>query len=160
MVLSIALLGALKLIFPSSRPPNDTVLVEGFHSHRADYERLREMFVDDARIVRIAEWGVETRESPVARMPPEGGLSTDRFQQYLGLLKRAGAQSIYRNSQEIGISVWATGWGGNTRHIDVVWTEKEPPRKVAILDDFYRDSSRPKGVYRHLDGNWYLWADR
>ena len=157
------LAGAFLYIRSQHRPPGDKELTENFYAHRDAYERLRSMLEDDKQLLRLAGWGVETTEAVGVHMPPEGNFPVGRYQEYLTLLKEIGGTSAFRGKGErpemVGIGVWASGWGGDTRHVDVVWTDHEPPNVIANLQDYYKRSVRPHPVFRHVEGNWYFWAD-
>jgi hypothetical protein len=145
------------------RPPDEKQLIENFYAHRLAYEELRSMLQADSDVVRIANWGVQTTKSPVARVPPQGDFPVNRYEEYLVLLKQVGGKWAFRGegsrSGLVGIGVWASGWGGDTRHVEICWLDYEPDNRVASLDDFYRTSKPRHPAFRHIDGNWYLWAD-
>lgn len=148
----------------SARPPKEAKLIQIFQDHRAEFERLREMLQADTQVVRLASWGVETTDSVVPRIPPEGTFPVDRYMEYMNLLKQVGGHVAYRGKDQhphLGISLWASGFAGNARHIGLSWRDQAPTNRIASLDA-YRGTSKYGGrqvVYRHLDSNWYLWTD-
>jgi hypothetical protein len=116
----------------------------------------------DKPVEGVAGWGVQTANSPLWVKPPEGGLSISRFHEYLTLLREIGAQragSEWEEHREVGIGVWRSGFAGESRHINVVWLDYEPPNTIGNLDDFYKTPTPRSPVYRHIDGHWYIWAD-
>jgi hypothetical protein len=159
----LALSGGFVYIRSRSTPPRERKLIENFYAHRTAYDRLRDMLEADQHLLRVAKWGVETTESVGVHVPPEGKFPISRYNEYLALLRETGGNLAFRGRGEhpesVGVGVWAAGWGGDSRHIDVVWMDHEPPNRVANLDDYYQDSARPRRVFRHIDGNWYFWAD-
>ena len=163
------LLALLSLIFvaafwlhESGQPPSDASVVENFNKHRADFETLRAMIQEDKNMVRVAEWGVETKESPIVEIPPQGPFPVDRYRKYLLLLKSVNgwvaAPSDGPNA-EAWVGLWASGWAGDIRHVSIVWTDSPPANQVANLDAFYKSAKPRTPIYRHIDGNWYIWAD-
>jgi hypothetical protein len=159
------LCGLFVLALPSSRPPKEKRLLENFHAHRAAYERLRDMLLEDEQLLRVASWGVETKKSRFPRIPPEGGIPANRYNEYLSLFKETGSKLALRDEGDhpmvcIG---WAGGWAGDTRHVDICWSDHKPAEQVTNLDDYHKNSRRnghPRsGVFRPVEGNWYLWAD-
>ena len=55
ILLVVALLwGLLAIIFPSSKPPKEEKVIQNFHPHRTDFERLRDMLLADKRLLRVA----------------------------------------------------------------------------------------------------------
>jgi hypothetical protein len=146
----------------ASRPPSEKKIMENFYAHRAAFERLRGMLQADEQVVRVARWGVETTKSIGTHVPPEGGFPADRYQEYLEVLKQAGGEAALRGSGEHVepcIGVWASGWAGDTRHIDICWLFQAPSNQVTNLDEYYQTPKPRRPVFRHIDGNWYLWAD-
>lgn len=150
-------------VFPSSRPPREKDLIENFNAHRAGFERLRDMLLEDKTVLAVATWGIETTTTGPHHVQPGEEFSLNRYNKYLALLEQIGGTRVYRIRgrvpELIGVSVWATGWGGDTRHIDICWTEQEPANEVANLDDYYRNPRRPRRVFRRIDRAWYIFAD-
>jgi hypothetical protein len=160
---AIAVVSALLLWlhFPS-QPPKESTTLANFSSHRAQYDQLRDMLLSDNSIVGVKSWGIQTPRSPITTVPPEGRVQLDRFHRYLALLGEIGGNAAYRTEgkhPEVVISVWVAGWAGSTRHVNICWREDSPPRQVVSLDDFYRSPEPRQPVYRHIEGNWWIWAD-
>jgi hypothetical protein len=144
-----------------NKPPSERKLVQNFQNHRASYERLRDMLLTDDGLERVASWGVETTNSGITK-PPAGNFPASRYNEYVSLIKDIDGEGAFRDqglNPDVGISVWASGWAGDTRHIAIYWLNHKPSSEVASLDDFYRTPKPRRPVFRHLDGNWYLWAD-
>ena len=94
-------------------------------------------------------------------MPPTKDFSVARFQEYLAALKEAGGRVASRNETgDTDVGVWAAGFAGNTRHVNICFRENPPSNQVESLDAYHEDSRKqPRGVYRHIEGSWYIWAD-
>jgi hypothetical protein len=160
----LAVLGLLLSIqHLSSKPPKESKVIKGFHAHRVAYEKLRSMLLVDKELADVADWGIQTADSPLPKMPPEGGLSVSRYREYLALLKEIGARrtgsSSEKNATAIYVEVWASGFAGDIRHITICWLDIKPTNTVSSLDEFYRTEKPRNPVYRHINGNWYIWAD-
>ena len=158
-----ALYGSFTFVFPSSKPPKERKLIENFYTHRTAYERLRDMLLEDKQLLRVANWGVETTKSGARRVTPGGTFPVNRYNEYLTLLSQIGAKGASRARGEppefVGVLVWATGWGGDTRHIQICWIDHQPSNQVASLDDYYQTPRPRPSVVKRIDGNWYLAAD-
>jgi len=152
----------LAIVFPSNKPPREEKLVENFYAHRAAYERLRDMLQADDQLLRVASWGVETTKSGI-NVPPQGDFPIGRYNEYLALLRETGGIGAFRgrgaHPESVSIGVWASGWAANTRHVHICWVNQEPANQVASLEDYYQTPKPRHPVFRHIDGNWYLWAD-
>jgi|SRR5271156_1855379 len=151
------------IVFPSSSPPKEKKVIQNFYAHRAAYEHLRDMLLEDKQLVRVAAWGVQTTKPIPASKPPAGDFPLDRYNEYLSLLKEAGAIGAHRDSADppadVCIWIYASGWAGDTRHLDVCWETQQPAPQIASLDEFYKTPKPRKPVFRPIDSNWYLWAD-
>jgi hypothetical protein len=154
---------SLAYTFLSDHPPPEKNLLNNFYAHRASYERLRDMLLEDRQLLRVANWGVETTESVSASKPPEGTFPLNRHKEYLALLGEVGGRGAFRgregDSKAVGVLVYVSGFAGDTRHVTICWVEGEPTNQVKSLDEFYLTPKPRTPVYRHIDGNWYLWAD-
>jgi hypothetical protein len=164
LFLLAAIVGAFVYLDYSSRPPKEAQVIANFHVHRAAFERLRDMLEADQPVGRIAEWGIEPAAEPWrAAIPPEGDFPVGRYNEYLALLKEIGGYGAFRERGKppvpVGIDVWGSGWASDTRHIAVCWLNKPPSNQVSSLDTFYQTPKPRSPVFRHIDGNWYLWAD-
>jgi len=160
----LALLSVGGTVGCSSTPPKQSELVADFHAHQRGYEDLRDMLLADKKLLRVTPDGVETTKSGLVRIvPPTEGVSGERYNRYLALFRETGAKGVFQwdagQSGNIGIAVWGSGWGGDTRHIALVWMEQRPASEVDSLDAFYRSPKPRSPVFSHIEGDWYLWAD-
>jgi hypothetical protein len=147
------------------RPPSEDALIENFSQHRAAFEQLRNMLMADTQVRRVAVWGVDTIKPLGIFIPPAGNFPVERFNQYVALLKQAGGKVAFRSEgaqPEPSVIVWAVGFGGDIRHIGICWEDLAPTNQVPHLYGGHQTSEfgeNCQAVYRHLDGNWYLWKD-
>ena len=112
--------------------------------------------------MRVADWGVETTDSSIAEIPPQGAFPVGRFREYLSLLtaiKAKGAARIRGANPEACLLVWGSGFAGDTRHIEICWVDKAPANQTDSLDTFYKSPKPRQPAYKRIDGNWYIWAD-
>jgi hypothetical protein len=163
LTLVAGLAAAFLYVGSSSKPPKESTLIKNFHEHRDAYERLRDMLLADEQVLRVASWGVETTKSIGSHIPSEGDFPVGRYNEYLELLKQTGGLGASRgrgsHPESVGVLVWASGWAGDTRHVEICWLDHEPANVVPSLDDYYKTPKPRHPVFRHIDGNWYLWAD-
>jgi hypothetical protein len=160
LFLAVGVCGLFVLVFPISEPPKESAVIQNFYTHRSAYERLRDMLLEDRELDRVAGWGVQTTNTVVTSKPPAGDFPLKRYNEYLVLLKETGGVGAFRDSPEsVGVLVYASGWAGDTRHVSICWLEHAPGNVIASLDDFYRTPKPRSPVYKHIEGNWYIWAD-
>jgi hypothetical protein len=127
------------------------------------FERLRDMLLADEQVNAIYfRQGVETKDSGLPHVPSEINFPARRYNEYRALLEEADSAEVFRAGERnpgVCIRVWASGFGGDTRHVNICWLQQSPTNQVASLDDFYKTPRPRHPVFRHIDGNWYLWAD-
>lgn len=147
-------------------PPKEAELIAHFYRHRIAYEHLRKLLQEDTQTLSVDMESVRTATtSELGGTPPDGGVPGARYNEYLLLFKEVNSKGMFRKgglgSPDVMISVWGAGFAGNTRHIDLAWLADKPANEIASLDDFYKtqQSQGPAGVFRHIEGNWYLWVD-
>lgn len=63
LVLAVVVCGAILYDLPRHKPPREQKLIANFYAHRAAYERLRNMLLEDKKLLRVANWGVQTKDS-------------------------------------------------------------------------------------------------
>jgi hypothetical protein len=166
-VIFLLIIGMLGVVFlyvrSGDRPPREKKLIENFYAHRTAYEHLRDMLQADEGLLRVASWGLETTKSMGPVAPSEAGFPIDRYDKYLELLRETGGIGAFRargeHPESVSIGVWASGWAGHSEHVQICWREHEPANQVANLDDYYLTPKPHQSVFRHIEGNWYLWAD-
>lgn len=160
----VALCALLAFTFFSMRPPKEKKLIANFYANRPAYELLRDMLLADKQVEAVyVGAGVETTESGLPHKPAEMNFSTSRYDKYVALLEQVGSDAAFKTREHqpemVCVGAWGAGWAGNTRHEWVCWADHEPTNRVSNLDDYYRDPKRPRNVFRHIDGAWYLRAD-
>jgi hypothetical protein len=158
MFIYVAILFTAFGVFLWSRvPPKEAAVIKRFQQRRDAYERLNGMLGADLEIRCVRSDGVTTKSH--AQIPPE------RAKPYIALLKETGAklvlQSGERSNRVIEVSTWTWGWAGLSRDVGISWNEQPPTNQVQAL--FGR---RPRGsmpgqdvFYKHIDQNWYVWAN-
>src|SRR6266702_629452 len=87
----------VSIVYFKRLPPTEAALLPNFNAHRSTYERLKLYLQADDQLDRLASWGIQTSTSPIAVMPPQGGFSRSRFDEYLSLLNEVHGVSAYRS---------------------------------------------------------------
>jgi hypothetical protein len=121
------------------------------------------MMLADRQLARVAKWGIETTKSVVPQKPPDGDFSTDRYRTYIALLEETGAMGAVRaegvQPETICALLWASGWAGDTRHVQICWADHELAPQTPSLKEYYRVPKPRHLVYRKIEEHWYLSAD-
>jgi hypothetical protein len=144
------------------RPPKEAKLIQNFNEHRAAFEQLRDMLQADEHLRRVASWGVETTKPFFLGYPSERNFPTDRFNQYLAMLKQVNGKMAGRDEGEHPnpwIVVWAWGWAGDIKHIGICWMDQAPTNQITTLDSYRGRGPDRQAAYKRIDENWYLLKD-
>ncbi len=117
------------------------------------------MLQQDSNITQVAAYGVSTtnHDSIDTLTPEQAGLHKARYAEYLATLKKAGAILAVHNNGEFYFLVKRWGFAGGGWGIAVVSRTTTPTNQIASLDDYPKTQYSSDGVYRHIEGDWYLW---
>jgi hypothetical protein len=160
LVICAASAGVLWLVH-SARPPSEAFLLQRFQTHRGDFEELCEMLRQDGNISKVRSFGITTTNADshdiTPQQPEESGFPRERYEQYLATLKAAGADIAARDRSGFYFRIARWGWAGSGWEIQVGWDATVPTNQVPSLDDYWKSPVPKEDVYRHIEGNWYLW---
>lgn len=128
---SVAVLcGLFVLALLGGKPPKEKRLLENFRERHEAFGRLRDMLLTDEKVgAEYARFGVETKESVLPDALSKVNFPVVRYSEYRELLERIGITEMFRTGEDnstICISVWASAFGGDTRH---EWNPTKPSRK-------------------------------
>jgi hypothetical protein len=118
-----------------SLPPTENALIANFHAHRSTYERLKLYSRADDQLDELASWGIRNTTSPISHMPPQGGFSRARFDEYMSLLHEVHGVAAYRSHgphPTLCVGMWGRWFAGSTEHIAVCWLEDTVPGKQVL----------------------------
>jgi hypothetical protein len=157
--------GAVLLImvgvwFRGCFPPSQRSLIRNFQRHRDSFEKVRAMLDEDSVVI----WGITSDGVQDSRVgdfcrPEDVGLSVRRYNEYRKLLKRAGARTVTRRSDEIRFFVAGSGFGSHGWRVAIVHRTTEPNDVIASLNEFRPDgsSSSANKAYCAIADGWYIW---
>ena len=154
----LLIVGAVWLYFQCI-PPKDSTLIKQFYAHRDEFEKLRGMLQRDHNIRQVAAYGLSTtnRDEPDTLTPEQAGLQRSRYTEYLATFKNVDAILAVHNDGEYYFLIKRCGFAGGGWGIAVVSREIAPSNQIASLDDYQKTDHSSGGVYRHIEGDWYLW---
>jgi len=151
---------ALLTIGCSSTPPSDKSMEEKFRAHEADFNKLVNLFREDAKLDSVDESAAYLPGNQPGALP-KAELILQRMDEYRQLLKKTGVQKILRHSDSISLIVWR-GWNGvdpgNFKAKDYVYSEIPRKPMAESLDQREKlliDGSSPE-VYKKIADHWYL----
>jgi hypothetical protein len=142
-------------LFYFTRPPGEIKLRQTFAAHRSSCEQLRNLLEAEPGSMQVMQdgraWNV-----------PE-----DRAKRYTEIMKSIPALDVSRRTETsekplLVITLWASGFAGDTVHSGVCWTDAPPPRQVSSLDAFLRSPKSSVGtgwVFQPIEEKWYAWTD-
>ena len=140
----------------SSKHPSDKVLLSEFQSHKAEFDKLLQMFLTDKGLGRVAY--SFTRPENLNEI----GISEQRLREYRDLFDElslsAGIEgydekeAIWFHASTYGLSVSGSSKG-------FAYLTKPPQLVVDSLDGYRSKDGRSFTAFRHIEGNWYLYYD-
>jgi len=150
----IAIVLFLLAQFFAGDPPHmpDAQLIAKFQEHRADFERLRTMIVEDKGLLRVNELRTFPED------PQTVGVGPARVTEYRALLRRLDIRGGIESSDDKKTVELTASFRGFVTHNSQkgYWYSTEPITvyRSPDLDQFLKTEV---GVgYRHIEGNWYL----
>jgi hypothetical protein len=154
----LVLLGGGLLLFlaalaPGTRqPPTDDDLIENLRAHAVEFDRLVAMSDEDAQLAWV---GSTFRSS-------ELGLTRERLDQYRDLFDTLGIEGgLTRNRWEdtplvVSLFVWGQGMLDGSSYKGYAYCRTPPSPLVTSLDTARETGTGRERVFRHVDGDWYL----
>lgn len=135
----------------------DEVLIAHFHTHRAEFERVREMSSEDPTMTRVDDNWTD---------PPT--LDSARVAEYRRLFKIIGTPrgiTVRREPDWIEFMSTSHGWVASSSSKGYLYFNGGPnldrtPLKLVDNLDGYGWHSQHTFVVRHIEGNWYLYFER
>ena len=156
--LSVLLLVAALLLscnvpdFSGQRPLPDKRLIENFEAHRAEFEKVVAMILEDKNLTRVDEDWFDPAE-----------FDQQRVAQYRKLFQVIGTRRGFSapvGRDQIEFIASAQGWVAHGSSKGYLYAEKCPAyigQTVESLDGMSL-GPRPSGSgCRHIDGKWYLY---
>jgi hypothetical protein len=156
LVSLLLILSHLSACASGANHPADEALLSNFRSHRADFERLLQMFLADKGLGRVAP------DFTRPDAPQSVGVAPERISEYRNLFKKLGLTAgiegyeekdhVWFHASTYGLAV--TGSSKGYAHL-----KQRPALVVGSLDSYRHRDSRSFVVFRHIEGDWYLYFD-
>lgn len=149
------------LFVDDSPHPSDALLAEDFYKHEAELDRLAQMAIEDADMIRIApDFTHHEKSADAFASKAEYGFSDERWNEYKQLFIRIGKNNGILNYQPDQMFVLSSSrglvTGGSSKGI--AYSPKEPSPLFESLEnvEFSNSNKSINYAYKRLKGNWYL----
>ena len=149
----------------TSEPPTDAALRKTFAANQATFERLHQMMQSDESVVRIGDDVVgdiwfDSSDSSLADALLPAGLSRERYDAYMELLRRVGAYRVSvdlydKSSSKIGMH--RAGNVAESHSVDIVFVAQPPDTIVA--DTVTATVHDNTSAYLELTDSWYIYRE-
>jgi hypothetical protein len=141
--------------FYLTRPPNEAKLKQIVATHRSSFEELRNLLEGEPGPMQV------TQDGRAWNVPG------DRARRYVELMRSIRAVDVSRRTETsekplLVITLWASGFAGDSVHSGICWTDAPPLRQVSSLDAFLRNPKSSAGtgwVFQRVEEKWYAWTD-
>jgi hypothetical protein len=154
--LPILLLMVLSLMGCSAKHPSDQVLLTDFENHKAEFNQLLEMFLADKKMSRVSYHFTRPEN------PSEVGVSEQRLQEYRDLFAKLDLSDGMEGNKDKDM-VWfyasLSGVTVATSSKGFAYSSKPPQYLANSLDGYRSPDGKAYTVFRHIEGNWYLYLD-
>jgi hypothetical protein len=142
---------------------SDEELVQRFREHKPDFERLRDMFLEDKVFARIGGdfvWAANPSSNPWEDHKTLG-ITDERMDEYHRLFAKIKCpKGIGGTSNYVFFCADSWGFAGKGPRKEFVWTTEKPKLIVPSLNQWKPPRSSPYGervsAYRYIEDNWYL----
>ena len=143
----------------SCSPPSQRSVVRRFERNRESFEKVRAMLAEDSDVRIAAFWGFEGMDHRRAERPEDVGLSTQRYNEYRRLLRKAGAGSVIRDEDQIRFHIAGSGFGSHGWRLAIAYRDGEPNNVIGSLSEFKPDGTSAGGniAYCPIVDHWYIW---
>ena len=162
LLCNLSALSAFLLVVGCSAPnaPSDAAVIRQFTEHRADFERLLEMFRHDGidgRLDCVDSPDPGRREQPMAHRA-----------EYVMLFRRIGCDTVSHYDPDSGkaqFELWSYGLFLNAGQAEsIMFIPNEVPQPLVATIDHYRWTQQDHAqghieIYRHIEGAWYVEFD-
>ncbi len=142
----------------SCYPPSQRSVVRRFERNREAFERLVAMLAEDTDIAAISPFGVTGALGGARKVAEQAGMSAQRYEEYLRLLRKAGAGNVRRHEEQILFPVGRSGFGSHGWVLLIVYQKTPPKHIVTHLGDTRASAglSSDDGSYCRIVNNWYM----
>jgi hypothetical protein len=142
-------------IWAVTLPPSDHQLLDNFRKHRATFDLVLQMAEQDRKLLHITDSWTEPND------PESIHVSPGRISKYRDLLKRARVPAglhVYPEWSEYDFFYWIVGSAISSDREKGYAYRSSAPRHLLADRDWRDTSATPFAeVYRHIDGNWYIY---
>ncbi len=133
---------------------SDRELIGTFQRHRARFEHLKQMMVQDEGLFTV------TSDRTLPEDPSSVGIATTRIDEYRKVLKELGVChiAITRSRNSIRIARSCLGFVTHNSEKGYIWSAE--PFEEGVITELDSLSSRREGVgTRLIEDNWYLFFE-
>ncbi len=147
--------------------PSNSEMIDNFQKHRVEFNQLLQMFIEDQHLETVAHQWISPKNFLLA------GITPQRLDEYNLLLWKINFRiTFHRIALRPSTSIWkvydqtglkAVEFVISSRGLAVSGSDKgyiytfENPSPVVENLDRYTSENGKFIVYRHIEGNWYLY---
>jgi len=138
---------------------SDEELIANFRSHRGEFTRLLQMINEDRDLKRVDYYWTSPEN------PRSIGITQNRIDEYRTLFRQACVPrgfSAFQSKDYIEFIASSLGLAVSGSSKGYLYAKEPPARLIDNLDNYRGQSSKMSPafpVYRHIEGNWYLFFE-
>lgn len=134
--------------------PSSEELINNFYTHRAEFDRLLQMAIEDQELNRVA-YNFTRPEDPELI-----GITQERLNEYRLLFHKLNLEAgIENHNYRVWFIASSSGLSISGSAKGYIYTEVHPDLVVEDLDSYDSADGRSFTAYQQIKGNWYLYYD-
>jgi len=156
LLLIVGLVAAKTIFF---RAPSEDQMIAHFRQHKAEFEQLRAMLLEDKQIMMIGSDWLRSRDWDLPDNSEEIGVSRQRLADYHALMNTLDVAPIGGDDDYVQFNRFGGGFTDATWGIGYAWSRK-PPETIVKSAYWHKPIMRGRRVHSHIEGNWYIFQRR
>ncbi len=134
-----------------AHPPTSTLILN-FQNHRAEFNQLLQMFLQDKSAERIAPAFTRPANAPSPAELAEYRALFTRLGLQVGIEGYGEKRQVFFIASTFGLSVSGSGKG-------YAYCVERPALVVDDIDHYRSPDGKSFTAFQHIEGNWYLYFD-
>jgi hypothetical protein len=160
----LILLACVFVFWLSSRSPNfivhshpsDEQLIDNFTQHRAEFDQLAQMLIEEQELFVI--FPDDPGKCQIKDQKLIKATDNSKCNDFVQLFKRLGLEWAYSGSEPLRLPVSFSGISVSGSTKGYYYSSDPSALSSEIVSN--TDKASGQSVYRHIEGNWYIFLDR
>ncbi len=139
--------------------PSDEKLISNFYEHKEEFEQLAKMLISENEIEVIYP---DTSECQISNREIINSADSLSCANYIRIFQTLGLNWAYTNlwagNENLWLTVSASGLSVSGSSKGYYYSSVDIPPSTALSEN--TDKTKGQEVFRHIEGNWYIFIER